>query len=220
MILLIDNFDSFVHNLARHFRRLGQPTHVVRNDALSTDAIRTLQPQAIVLSPGPCTPAEAGCSLEVVRTFADTIPMLGVCLGHQTLGAATGGKVIRAAEPMHGRTSRIQHTGKGLFAGLPNPLTVCRYHSLVLETASLPACWNITATTAEGTIMAIEHATRPMFGVQFHPEAVLSEGGYALLANFLRAANLPVAHPLPNGCDERPAASVAQEDWSQVPFTF
>ena len=224
MLLLIDNFDSFVHNLARYFQRLGQVTRVVRNNAITITEIRELNPAAIILSPGPCTPSEAGCSLEVVRTFADQIPMLGVCLGHQTLGAAAlgkagGGKVIRAPEPMHGRTSSIQHAANRLFAGLPNPLTVCRYHSLVLDEATLPACWKVTSRTAEGIIMAIEHKEQPLFGVQFHPEAVLSEGGYELLANFLRLANIAVPATLPSILAERPAVN-KEQDWSRVPFTF
>ena len=213
MILLLDNFDSFVYNLARYFQRLGHETLVVRNNAIDAAGIRALRPTAIVLSPGPCTPSEAGCSLAVVQAFAAEIPLLGVCLGHQTLGAAGGGKVVRAAEPMHGRTSMIRHTEQGIFAGLPNPLTVCRYHSLILEEQSLPSEWEITARTSEGVIMAIEHREYPVFGVQFHPEAVLSEGGYQLLANFLRLSQLAVPASLPNMLAERPAVEIEESDW-------
>ena len=192
MILLIDNYDSFVHNLARYFARLGQETLVVRNDQLTVADVETLQPQAIVISPGPCTPVEAGCSVEVIRAFHQRLPILGICLGHQAIGAAFGGVIVRAVEPRHGRTSTIEHTGAGLFAALPSPLTVCRYHSLVIDEASLPVDLVVTARTADGTIMAIQHATAPVFGLQFHPEAALTEHGYAMLANFLRLAGCPV----------------------------
>jgi anthranilate synthase component 2 len=220
MLLLIDNYDSFVHNLARYFKRLGQATKVVRNDAIDVAGVRRLRPSAIVLSPGPCTPQEAGCSLAVVRELAGEIPLLGVCLGHQTIGQAFGGRVVRAAQPMHGRTSLARHIGTGLFAGLPNPLTVCRYHSLVVEEASLPACLRVTAATAEGIIMALEHRTLPVFGVQFHPEAILTEGGYPLLANFLRLANLPVDSPPPHVETERPQRALDNPDWLSRPVTF
>lgn len=193
MILLIDNYDSFVHNLARYFVRLGQETRVVRNDEMSVEAMRQLKPQAIVISPGPCTPAEAGCSVEVIRTFHENVPVLGICLGHQAIGAAFGGAIARASEPRHGRTSSIAHDGAGLFKGLPSPLTVCRYHSLVIDEATLPSFLRVTARTADGTIMALQHATAPLFGLQFHPEAALTEHGYALLANFLRIAGCSVS---------------------------
>jgi anthranilate synthase component 2 len=188
MILLIDNYDSFVHNLARYFVRLGQETRVVRNDEMSVEAMRQLKPQAIVISPGPCTPAEAGCSVEVIRTFHEVVPVLGICLGHQAIGTAFGGMIARAVEPRHGRTSSITHDGGGLFEGLPSPLTVCRYHSLVIDKAMLPPFLRVTARTADGTIMALQHAMAPLFGLQFHPEAALTEQGYAMLANFLRIA--------------------------------
>jgi anthranilate synthase/aminodeoxychorismate synthase-like glutamine amidotransferase len=193
VILLIDNYDSFVHNLARYFQRLGQETHVVRNDATTASEVRRLRPEAIVLSPGPCTPAEAGCSIEVVRELRGDIPILGVCLGHQAIAAALGGKIVRAPEPRHGRTSRIEHPGTQLFDALPSPLTVCRYHSLVVEEATLPAELKVTARAEDGTIMAFQHATQPLFGVQFHPEATLTHNGYLLLANFLRLAGCSVA---------------------------
>ena len=206
MILLIDNYDSFVHNLARYLRRLGAVTHVVRNDAIDLAGVRALQPQAIVLSPGPCTPTEAGCSLDVVRELSDKIPLLGVCLGHQTIGAALGGQIVRAHQPMHGRTSAISHDQREIFAGLPNPLTVGRYHSLVIDPHSLPRELKVTATTADGTIMAVAHQHRPLWGVQFHPESILTEGGYMLLANFLRMSGMEPVEPLPSTEDERPAA--------------
>jgi len=192
LILLIDNYDSFVHNLARYFQRLGQETVVMRNDAMTVAEVRRRKPLAIVLSPGPCTPAEAGCSVEVVRELQDELPILGVCLGHQAIAAALGGRIIRAPEPRHGRTSRIEHAAGGLFEELPSPLTVCRYHSLVVEEASLPSPLRVTARSEDGAIMALEHASRPIFGVQFHPEAALTHHGYQLLANFLRLAGVRV----------------------------
>jgi anthranilate synthase/aminodeoxychorismate synthase-like glutamine amidotransferase len=197
MILLIDNYDSFVHNLARYLRRLGQATEVVRNDAIDIAGVRDRRPDAFVLSPGPRTPNQAGCSLAVVREFWPNIPILGVCLGHQTIAAAFGGRIIRAAEPMHGRTSLVLHDGTGLFAGLPNPLTVCRYHSLVVDPASLPDCLQVTARTPDGTIMAVQHRQRPVIGVQFHPESILTDGGLALLAAFLRLARIDCTVPMP-----------------------
>lgn len=204
MILLIDNYDSFVHNLARYFVRLGQETLVVRNDAIGTAAIERLKPAAIVLSPGPCTPTQAGCSLEVVRTLAGRIPMLGVCLGHQTIGEALGGRVVRADEPMHGRASEIVHNGRGIFAGLPHPLTVGRYHSLVVEESSLPSEMEVTSRTLDGVVMAIAHRRWPVIGVQFHPESILTDRGYELLAGFLRLAGLPTPAALPTIESERP----------------
>lgn len=220
MILVIDNFDSFVHNLARYLQRLGQETLVVRNDAIDVAGIRALQPQAIVISPGPCTPKEAGCSLEVVRALAGEVPMLGVCLGHQVIGEALGGRVVRAPQPMHGRTSLIQHDEQGLFAGLPNPLSVCRYHSLVVEELSLPRDLQVTARTADGVVMALVHRELPVAGVQFHPEAILSEGGVPLLANFLRLAKIAVVGGVPGMDQERQLASDVPSTWSQQPVTF
>lgn len=190
MILLIDNYDSFAHNLARYLRRLGQTVEVRRNDEIDVAAIRQLTPAAIVLSPGPCTPSEAGCSLEVVRQFYAELPMLGICLGHQTIAAALGAKIVRAAEPMHGRTSQISNQQSGLFAGLPPQFTVCRYHSLVVENKSLPAELQVTATCDDRTIMAFRHRSHPVFGLQFHPEAILTEHGFSLLNNFLQLAGL------------------------------
>jgi len=220
VILLIDNFDSFVHNLARYFQRLGQETIVVRNDSIDVAGVRKLRPQAIVLSPGPCTPREAGSSVAVVRELAGEYPLLGVCLGHQVIGEAFGGRVVRAPQPMHGRTSLVEHDQQSLFAGLPNPLRVCRYHSLVVDDASLPACLTITARATDGVIMALQHRDYPVFGVQFHPEAVLTEAGYPLLANFLHLANISAAENVPAIDQERPDLPGKIEDWSQRPVTF
>jgi len=188
MILLIDNYDSFVHNLARYLEKLGQSTVVVRNDAIDIPSIRQLRPQAIVLSPGPCTPRQAGCSIEVMKELHKNIPLLGVCLGHQVVAAALGGRVVQASEPMHGRTSPITHDSTPLFAKLPQTFNACRYHSLVVQAESLPSTLKITARSSDGTIMALEHVSFPVFGVQFHPEAILTEHGYQLLENFLTLA--------------------------------
>ena len=191
MLLLIDNYDSFVYNLARYFERLGQETLVVRNDAVDVERVRELRPRAIVLSPGPCTPTEAGASLEIVRHLHAEFPILGVCLGHQVIAEALGGKVVRAPEPVHGRASQIRHNGIGLFAGVPSPLTVGRYHSLVADPVSLPDELRPTAWTEDCVLMAFEHVRYPMYGVQFHPESILTQNGYALLTNFLQLAGLP-----------------------------
>lgn len=191
MILLIDNYDSFVYNLARYFERLGHATRVVRNTAIDVADVESLDPAAIVLSPGPCTPERAGCTLELVRRFHARVPILGICLGHQTIAAALGGRVVRAKEPVHGRSLPVYHCGRGMFAGLPNPLVGCRYHSLVVEEASLPECLEVTAHSEDGTVMAIQHRRFPIVGLQFHPESILTECGYPLLAAFLRLAGLP-----------------------------
>ena len=197
MILLIDNYDSFVHNLARYFQRLGHQTVVVRNDALGLDDVVRWQPSAIVLSPGPCTPREAGCSLELVRRFYATIPVLGVCLGHQAIAAAFGAQIVRAPEPMHGRVSPVLHDGRGIFAGLPSPFSACRYHSLVVDEATLPPCLVVSARTPDRVVMAVRHRDRPLVGLQFHPESILTSYGYALLAAFLRLSGLTVPGVLP-----------------------
>jgi anthranilate synthase component II len=204
VILLIDNYDSFVHNLARYLQRLGQETVVVRNDALELDEIASWRPAAIVLSPGPCTPRDAGCSLDVVRRFSATIPLLGVCLGHQAIAAALGANIVRAPEPMHGRVSDVYHDEQGVFAGLPNPLAACRYHSLVVDEATLPSCLLVSARTADGVVMAIRHRDRdrPLVGLQFHPESILTSHGYPLLAAFLRSAGLTVPESLPTRDNE------------------
>lgn len=190
MLLLIDNYDSFVYNLARYFVELGCETKVVRNDAIDVAGVQKLAPDAIVISPGPCTPNEAGVSVDLIAKLSDTTPMLGVCLGHQAIAAALGGKVIRAPEPVHGRTSFIQHFGTRIFEGVPSPLRVARYHSLIIDEETLPSDLSITARTLDGIPMAVEHASRPLFGVQFHPEAVLTQHGRKLLSNFARIAGL------------------------------
>jgi anthranilate synthase/aminodeoxychorismate synthase-like glutamine amidotransferase len=185
MILLIDNYDSFVYNLARYVRELGEVPLVRRHDAIGVDEILQLAPSHIIISPGPCSPTEAGISTEVVRRIGSRIPVLGVCLGHQCIGAAYGGEIVRAGLPMHGKPSRIHHSGAGLFAGLPSPFIATRYHSLVIAPASIPSSLVVTATSEDGEIMAVQHVEHPVFGVQFHPESVLTEHGYRLLDHFL-----------------------------------
>jgi para-aminobenzoate synthetase component II len=184
-VLLIDNYDSFTHNLARYMRELGRKVTVLRNDAFALGDIESMAPSHIVISPGPCTPERAGISLEVVRRFAGWRPMLGVCLGHQCIGQAFGARVVRAERVMHGKTSSVSHGGSGLFAGIPSPLQVTRYHSLVVDPKSLPSILAVTARSDEGVIMALAHRQLPVLGVQFHPEAVLTEHGHQLLENFL-----------------------------------
>ena len=184
-VLLIDNYDSFVHNLARYLRELGQPVEVRRNDAIDLDAIAAARPSHVVISPGPCRPEQAGISLEVVRRFAGEIPLLGVCLGHQCIAQAFGGRVLRADRVMHGKTSAVTHDASGLFNGVPSPFRATRYHSLVAEPGSLPADLEVTARSDDGVIMAIQHRRLAVAGVQFHPEAVLTEHGHRLLGNFL-----------------------------------
>jgi anthranilate synthase/aminodeoxychorismate synthase-like glutamine amidotransferase len=202
MILLIDNYDSFVFNLARYLERLGQPTLVVRNDAIDPVGVRQLRPAAVVLSPGPCAPAQAGCSLDVVRHLHQLLPMLGICLGHQTIAEALGGRVVRAAEPVHGRSSPVFHSGEGVFRGMANPFEACRYHSLVVDEASLPECLTVQARTADGVVMALAHRRRPVLGWQFHPESILTETGYQLLARFVALAGCTVPAELPTLADE------------------
>jgi para-aminobenzoate synthetase component 2 len=185
MVLVIDNYDSFVWNLARYVSELGWPREVHRNDRIGLDEIAALAPSHIILSPGPCTPDEAGICNALIARFGADIPILGVCLGHQCIGQVYGGRVVRAGRAMHGKTSDIVHDGQGLFADLPQPLRVTRYHSLVVERASLPAMLEITAESPDGEIMGLRHRHHPVVGVQFHPEAVLTEGGHAMLRNFL-----------------------------------
>jgi anthranilate synthase/aminodeoxychorismate synthase-like glutamine amidotransferase len=206
MILLIDNYDSFVHNLARYVRELGGEAVVRRNDAVTLDEIGAMAPSHVILSPGPCTPAEAGVTTDVVRRFGATTPVLGVCLGHQAIGAAYGAAVVRAARPMHGKTSPVTHDGTGVFAGLPSPLTAARYHSLVLAPGSLPAALRVTATADDdGAIMAVEHREHPVTGVQFHPESAASEYGYAIVDRFLRGDR--------SRADALPALADGAGDW-------
>jgi para-aminobenzoate synthetase component 2 len=185
MILVIDNYDSFTYNLVQYLGELGAEVKVVRNDRITLDEIEAMQPDHLMVSPGPCSPNEAGISCPVIDRFAGKIPLFGVCLGHQCLGQVYGGKVIRADRLMHGKTSLIHHQGEGLFKGLPNPFEATRYHSLIVERASLPACLTITAETDQGEIMGLQHVSDPVFGVQFHPESILTQGGKQMLANFL-----------------------------------
>ena len=185
MLLIIDNYDSFTYNLVQYLGELGAEVQVVRNDALTVEEVLRLAPERIVLSPGPCTPNEAGICVPLIRAAAGKIPILGVCLGHQAIGAAFGGEIVRALRPMHGKTSLVHHTGVGVFRGLPNPLRVIRYHSLVIRRESLPAELEITAETDEGEIMGVRHRHHPIEGVQFHPESIMSEAGMELLQNFL-----------------------------------
>jgi len=193
MLLLIDNYDSFTFNLAHYLGELGAEVEVRRNDALDVAAALALGPEAIVLSPGPCTPAEAGIGLALTRAAGEAgIPLLGVCLGHQTIGAAFGGRVVRADEIVHGKLGTIEHDGSGVFAGLPSPIRATRYHSLVVERASLPACLMVNAELADGTIMGLRHKAKPIHGVQFHPESIASEHGHQLLKNFLDCMRGPV----------------------------
>jgi anthranilate synthase component II len=186
MLLMIDNYDSFTYNLVQYLGELGEDVKVVRNDEMSVDAVERLAPARIVLSPGPCTPNEAGISLELVHRFAGRVPILGVCLGHQAIGQAFGGKVVHAKALMHGKVSQIHHSGAGVFRGLPTPFQATRYHSLAIERASCPPELEITAWTEDGEIMGVRHRSLPIEGVQFHPESILTEHGHALLANFLQ----------------------------------
>jgi anthranilate synthase component II len=187
MLLMIDNYDSFTYNLVQYLGELGQDVQVYRNDEITLKKVAELKPKYIVISPGPCTPNEAGISLELIKEFAGKIPLLGVCLGHQSIGQAFGGKIIKAKTLMHGKTSLIHHTSKGVFKDLPNPYTATRYHSLVIERETLPDCLEITAWTDDGEIMGVKHKTLAVEGVQFHPESILTEHGHDLLNNFLKA---------------------------------
>ena len=186
MLIMIDNYDSFTYNLVQYFGELGQEVQVFRNDEISLEQIATLKPDHLVISPGPCTPNEAGVSMSVIKQFAGQIPILGVCLGHQSIGQAFGGKIVHAKQLMHGKTSEIHHKQIGVFAGLPDPFTATRYHSLVIERESLPECLEITAWTDDGEIMGVRHKSLAVEGVQFHPESILTEHGHALLENYLR----------------------------------
>ena len=185
MLLMIDNYDSFTYNLVQYLGELGEDVLVKRNDEITVAEIEKLAPQRIVISPGPCTPSEAGVSVATIEKFAGKIPLLGVCLGHQSIGQAFGGKIVHAKTLMHGKTSQVTHTNAGVFAGLPSPYRATRYHSLVIERESCPDCLEITAWTDDGEIMGVRHKTLPIEGVQFHPESIMTEHGHALLKNFL-----------------------------------
>ncbi|MCH8829126.1 MAG: aminodeoxychorismate/anthranilate synthase component II [Planctomycetes bacterium] len=217
MILLIDNYDSFVFNIARYMQEMGQETVVIRNDGITPDEVLRMSPAAVVLSPGPCTPAESGVSVKLVHALADAIPILGICLGHQAIVAAFGGKIVRAPEPVHGRTAKIRHDGSALFAGLSNPFTATRYHSLILDEETLPDELIVSARSDDGLPMAVRHRDRLVFGVQFHPESVLSEYGHRLLSNFLRFAGISVSR-VPAGDRIPPAAAESDCERASTPL--
>ena len=219
MILLIDNYDSFVHNLARYLQRFDCDTHVVRNDAITIDEIVSLTPQAIVMSPGPCTPELAGWCLECVRHFSGLIPLLGVCLGHQAVCAAFGAEVVRAPVPCHGQASPIRHSQEGVFRGLPNPLTVGRYHSLVVDQNSVPPQFAVTAESDDGLIMGVQHKHHLTVGLQFHPESILTKCGYPLLQNFLEMAGLDT-DGAPCSMDELEKTQDQSPPLPDAPVTF
>lgn len=187
MILMIDNFDSFTYNLVQYLGEMGEELLVKRNNEITTDEIAGMRPEKIIISPGPCSPNEAGISVETIQRFAGKIPLLGVCLGHQSIGQAFGGRIVRAERLMHGKTSPVFHDSKGVFAGIPSPFNATRYHSLLIERATIPACLEITAETAEGEIMGVRHKELAVEGVQFHPESILTEHGKTLLRNFVQA---------------------------------
>ncbi|GGF52395.1 aminodeoxychorismate/anthranilate synthase component II [Terasakiella brassicae] len=188
MFLLIDNYDSFTYNLVHYFGELGAEMVVRRNDVLSADEAMALNPEGIILSPGPCDPDQAGICLELIAKASGKLPIFGVCLGHQSIGQAFGAKIVRAPEPMHGKISAIHHEGKGVFANIPSPLAVTRYHSLTIDPASMPDCLEVTSQTEDGVIMGVQHKELPIHGVQFHPESIASEHGHQLLKNFLELA--------------------------------
>ncbi|MGK2285973.1 anthranilate synthase component II [Pedomonas sp. V897] len=191
MIVVIDNYDSFTYNLVHYLGELGAETTVIRNDQATVDEVLALRPAGLLLSPGPCTPNEAGICLDLIARAAGVVPLLGVCLGHQSIGQAFGGRVIRAPQVMHGKRSAVRHTDKGVFAGLPNPFQATRYHSLIVERETLPECLEITAETEDGIIMGLQHRQLPIHGVQFHPESIATEAGHDLLGNFLALCGLP-----------------------------
>ena len=191
MIVVIDNYDSFTYNLVHYLGELGAETSVWRNDQISADDVLSLNASGILLSPGPCTPNEAGICLELIGKAAGKVPLLGVCLGHQSIGQAFGGRVIRAPQVMHGKRSAVRHTDRGVFAGLPNPFQATRYHSLIVERDTLPECLEITAETEDGIIMGLQHRELPIHGVQFHPESIATEAGHDLLGNFLALCGIP-----------------------------
>ncbi len=218
MILLIDNYDSFVHNLARYVRELGEEAVVRRNDALTLDDVAALAPSHIIVSPGPCTPAEAGVSTDIVRRYGPSIPILGVCLGHQCIGAAYGGEIVRAGAPVHGKTSVVVHDGSGIFAHVPSPLRVARYHSLVIARESMPDSLRVIATARDdGEIMAVEHREHPVVGVQFHPESAATEYGYAMLDRFLHGPR-SIPRELAARADGAPGLPPPIDDETEQPF--
>ena len=190
MILVVDNYDSFTYNLVHYLAQLGAQTHVIRNDDLTVEEALALKPEAILLSPGPCDPDQAGICLPILKTAPESMPIFGVCLGHQSIGQAFGGNVVRAKSLMHGKTSLIHHEGGGVFKDLPRPFTATRYHSLAVKRETLPDCLEVTAWTEDGEIMGLSHKTRPIHGVQFHPESIATENGHDLIANFLDFANI------------------------------
>ncbi len=219
MILLIDNYDSFVFNLARYFQQLGQGTRVVRNDAMDAAGVEALKPDAIVLSPGPCGPTEAGNSLRIVEAAKQSIPLLGICLGHQTIAEAFGAKIVRTS-PVHGRTSSVVHSGDSVLTGIQSPFDACRYHSLAVDEATLPAEIGVTARTSDDVVMAIAHETLPIVGVQFHPESILTKPGFRILANFLQIAGISIPNDCPGyGRELRPCRREADK-LPDVPVTF
>lgn len=219
MILLIDNYDSFVHNLGRYLQRLGQSTHIVRNDKISIDQITRIAPDAIVLSPGPCGPHESGICRDVVRHFQGTCPILGVCLGHQVIADVFGATIVQSETPVHGRAGKVIHNSERLFANVPTPTAVGRYHSLVVDPTTMPNCLNVTARLNDGTIMAIEHVARPIFGVQFHPESILTEHGFTLLRNFLRLGSISQSETA-DLRDELKTPPITSSVWPERPVTF
>ena len=214
MIIVLDNRDSFVFNLARHFKLLGVEVDVLSSHEVQIKEIVTCKPEALVISPGPCTPKEAGVSVACVQHFRGSIPVLGVCLGHQVIVEALGGRVISSKAPRHGRMSKVQHESTDLFSGIPNPMSACRYHSLIAEERSLPESLRITARTHDGSIMAVENQKDHLYGVQFHPESILTEGGFRLLANFLVTAGISVDDAIVNELDR---SVVAQAGSSNTP---
>jgi len=209
MIVVLDNRDSFVFNLARHIQLLGVDVTVLPSHATTAADLRRLGPAALVISPGPCTPAEAGCSVEAVQRLRGSVPILGVCLGHQAIAAAVGGRIVRAREPVHGRVSEIHHDAVNLFAGIPSPMTACRYHSLVIDPADLPPAVTVIARDDEGTIMAVADESSRIYGVQFHPESILTRHGFRLLSNFLTLAGVPHGASLASALDDDLARQAA-----------
>ena len=220
MILLVDNYDSFAHNLARYLRLLGQETLVVRNDAVDFALLDEGHADAIVISPGPCSPNEAGCSLQLIERYHSRIPILGICLGHQAIVQALGGTIVRSSLPMHGRSSPIVHDGLKEFEGLANPCTVGRYHSLVADPEKIPECLVVSAKTEDGMVMAVRHLEYSVFGWQFHPESILTESGFTMLASFLHLANLEAAATPDFSSEKQVADRTVAKDWPERPVTF